>query len=105
MLRVPSSSALATAATALPPAPSTPTSANCDAPVNSSSDSTQACSVDSPAVTAAAPNDSPYAPTATPMPAASRRTRPALAQREAPAGDQLADQGAELVDLVGPSAG
>jgi hypothetical protein len=59
VLRVPSSSALPSAAAAPPPAPSTPTSANCEAPVNISSDMAIACSGDSPAVAAAAPNAVP----------------------------------------------
>ena len=47
------------AASALPPAPRTPTSANCEAPVNISSDIVDACQTFSPAATAAAPNAAP----------------------------------------------
>ncbi|CCH86639.1 exported protein of unknown function [Modestobacter italicus] len=72
MLRVPSSSALPIAASAPPPAPSTPTSANWEAPVNISSDIASACHGSSPAPTAAAPKATPYSPTATPSPTASR---------------------------------
>ena len=74
MLRVPSSRALATAATPLPPAPTTPTRANWEAPVNIDSDITTACATVSPAEAAAAPKAVPYRPTATPSPTASRRT-------------------------------
>jgi hypothetical protein len=59
VLRLPSSSAPATAAAAVPPDARTPTSANCEAPVNSSSDSAQACPTLSPAAVHAAPKDSP----------------------------------------------
>jgi hypothetical protein len=69
-LRAPSSSAVATAAAGPPPI--SPTNANCDAPVNISSDSAHACTTDRPDATASAPNESPSAPTATPTPSASR---------------------------------
>ncbi len=48
---------------ALPPAPITPTTANCDAPENVSKDNRQAWSTENPFATAAAPNATPYAPT------------------------------------------
>jgi len=47
----------------LPPAPITPTTANCDAPENVSKDKRQACNTEKPFATAAAPNATPYAPT------------------------------------------
>ena len=51
------------AATA-PPGPITPMKANCEPPVNISALSAQACQTSSPAVTARAPKDTPYTPTA-----------------------------------------
>src|SRR5439155_24818464 len=65
--------ALPAAAGQEPPWPRTSTSANCDPPVNITSDSTIVCSGVRPAATDSAPNDSAYAPTATPIPAALRR--------------------------------
>jgi hypothetical protein len=59
VLRVPSSNALPTAASALPPAPRTPTSANWEAPVNMSNERVEACQTSSPAETAAAPKAAP----------------------------------------------
>ena len=41
----------------------TPTTANCDAPEKSKSESKQACRTEKSAATAAAPNALPYAPT------------------------------------------
>ncbi|CAB5036161.1 unannotated protein [freshwater metagenome] len=52
-----------TALSALPPAPRTPTTANCDAPVKANRDKTQACSTERSASTAAAPKAIPYTPT------------------------------------------
>src|SRR5437762_10121881 len=74
MLRLPNMMALPAAAGQPPPWPSTRTSANCDPPVNITRDSTEVCSGVRPAATDSAPNDSAYAPTATPMPAALRST-------------------------------
>ena len=48
-----------------PPAPRTPTSANCDAPVNIASERKHACAAENPDVTAAAPKASPDGITAT----------------------------------------
>ena len=45
-------------ANGFPPEPTTPISANCDAPVNISSDSAHVCGTSSPAATDSAPNDS-----------------------------------------------
>ena len=58
-LRAASISAGATAATALPPPAITPTKANCDAPVKTSSDSAIAWATLAPAATASTPNDTP----------------------------------------------
>ncbi len=58
-------------AAATPP-PIRPMNANCDAPVNISSESAHACGTDRPAADASAPNESPYAPVAAPIPSASR---------------------------------
>ena len=68
-------------ASAEPPAPSTPTSANWEAPVNTRSERAQVWSTESPAVTPAAPNPRPYAPTATPIAIASRVTRARVTPR------------------------
>ena len=73
-LRAPSSPAVAAAATPVPPAPMTPTKANCDPPVNISRLSAQACHTLSPAATASAPNDTPYNPVAVATDSAWRRT-------------------------------
>jgi hypothetical protein len=51
-----------------------PTSANCDAPVNISSDRAHVWSSDRPAAVEIAPNESAYAPLAIPIPTASRIT-------------------------------
>ena len=82
VLREPRRSALAIPAGTEPPAPSTPTSANCEAPVNASSDSAQVCRTESPAVTLTAPNPRPYAPTATPIAAALRTMLARVTRRE-----------------------
>jgi hypothetical protein len=50
--------AVATPLAVLPPPPSTPIRANCDAPVNMSSDRAHVCAIDRPAVVDSAPNDS-----------------------------------------------
>ena len=57
-LREPNNAAVAAPAHAFPPAPMTPMKANCDAPVNIRSDSTQVWRTDRPAVTESAPNES-----------------------------------------------
>jgi Lrp/AsnC family transcriptional regulator, leucine-responsive regulatory protein len=69
-LRSASSTAGTVAASAPPPTASTPTAANWDAPVNTSIDITQALAGLSPADTASTPNETPYTPTAIPIPAA-----------------------------------
>src|SRR5262249_30170891 len=66
----PSRSAVDTAAAAPPPI--SPTNANCEAPVNISTDRAQVWGAVRPAATASAPNESPYAPVAAPIPSASR---------------------------------
>jgi hypothetical protein len=58
-LRVPSSSAVAAPDQGDPPEAMTPTSANCDAPVNISSDRAAVCHTSSPAATPIAPKDNP----------------------------------------------
>jgi len=57
--RIPSSDAVAIALTALPPAPKTPTTANCEAPEKVSSESAQLCATVKPFATAAAPKATP----------------------------------------------
>jgi hypothetical protein len=59
VLRVPSSSPVTAPAIGLPPAPSTPTKANWEAPVKTSSDRAQACSTERPAATEIAPKEMP----------------------------------------------
>src|SRR3954471_10817754 len=71
---MPRAIAEAAPASGAPPPPRTPTSANCDAPVKTSSDITQHCSTDRPALLPAAPNVTPLTPTATPTPSESRTT-------------------------------
>ena len=51
--------AVATAASPVPPAPITPTKANCEPPVNMSSERAQVCQTDRPAATPRAPKDTP----------------------------------------------
>ena len=65
---------MATPALAAPPVPTTPASANCEAPVNMASESTHVWATENPAAVEIAPNESAYAPVATPMPTASRTT-------------------------------
>ena len=55
---------MATAAVAVPPDATTPMNANCDPPVNMSSDSAMVCARSSPAATDSAPNETPYRPVA-----------------------------------------
>ena len=59
MLRVPSIRAVAAPDIGAPPEATTPTSANCDAPVNTNRLITQVCATVNPVVTAIAPNDTP----------------------------------------------
>ena len=59
MLRVPSSSPDSAAKAGLPPDAITPTRANWEAPVNTSSDSAQDCQTSSPAATEIAPKETP----------------------------------------------
>src|SRR5215469_15949129 len=66
-------------ASRLPPAATTPASANCEAPVKASRLSAQACQAVSPEPTAAAPNAIPEIPTASPRPTPSRTGRTARA--------------------------
>ncbi len=47
-----------------PPAPTTLTAENCDAPVNTSNDKAQVWAIDEPAATEPTPNDTPNTPTA-----------------------------------------
>ena len=91
---VPRSTAVATPALAAPPVPTTPTSANCDAPVNIASESVQVWAIEKPAAVEIAPNDSAYAPVATPMPTASRTTAARTAVHVSPAPPRLAPYGA-----------
>src|SRR6266550_2974809 len=72
VLRDPSNAAATAPAQMLPPAPTTPTSANCDAPVNMRSDSAPVWRTDSPAAVAIAPNEMAYAPLAMAIATASR---------------------------------
>ena len=58
--------AMAAGAAARPPAAMIPTKANCEPPVNITSESTCACQMSSPAATARAPKLMPYVPLATP---------------------------------------
>jgi hypothetical protein len=57
-LRVPRRTAVATPALAAPPVPTTPTSANRDAPVNMASERMQVWTIEKPAAVEIAPNDS-----------------------------------------------
>ena len=57
--RTPRSEAVAIPLNALPPAPKTPMTANCEAPEKVSSDSKQLCSTENPLATAAAPKAVP----------------------------------------------
>ncbi len=52
--------------------------------MNIASESTQVCSTDSPAAVATAPNDSAYAPVATPMPGGVAQHRGANARASPP---------------------
>src|SRR3954451_22186669 len=72
--RNPSIAAVAAPANGFPPAPTTPIRANCDAPVNMSTDRADVCRMDRPAATDRAPNDTAYAPDARPIPTALRIT-------------------------------
>ena len=65
-LRAASTRAPPTADSADPPAPMTLTAENCDAPVNTSSDSAHVCATEAPALTAPTPNDTANTPTAAP---------------------------------------
>jgi len=57
VLREPSSAAVAAPAHTLPPAPTTPTSANCEAPVNIKIESAQVWTSVSPAAVEMAPKE------------------------------------------------
>ena len=59
MFRLPSSSAVSAPEIGDPPDATTPTSANCEAPVNTSRDSAQVWRTDSPAATEMAPKEMP----------------------------------------------
>jgi hypothetical protein len=61
--RNPNSEAVAIPLIALPPAPITPITANCEAPEKVKRESKQLCKTLNPFATAAAPNATPYAPT------------------------------------------
>lgn len=71
---MPSIRAVAAAESGAPPAAATPTNANCEAPVNITSESAQVCSTVSPEPTDTAPNEAPYRPVATATPRLSRTT-------------------------------
>ena len=58
-LRLPSRIAVAAPAAPLPPLLIVLTSANCEPPVNISTDSAHACSTENPPAAASAPNESP----------------------------------------------
>ena len=78
---------MAAAAEPVPPAPMTPTKANCEPPVNISRLSTLVCSTLSPAATDSAPSDTPYALVAIPTDSAWRQTAArAGSRRLTPAG-------------------
>ncbi len=55
-----------------PPAATTPTTANCDAPVNTSNDMAIVLATVNPVVVASTPNATPNTPVAAPMTSASR---------------------------------
>ena len=59
MFLVPKSDAVAIAEIAVPPAPITPETANCEAPENVSSESRQVCRTEKPAAILAAPKAVP----------------------------------------------
>jgi len=61
--RIPNNEAVAIPLIALPPAPITPITANCEAPEKVSNESKQLCRTLKPLATDAAPNATPYAPT------------------------------------------
>jgi hypothetical protein len=61
--RNPNNEAVAIPLIALPPAPITPITANCEAPEKVRSESKQLCTTLNPLATAAAPKATPYAPT------------------------------------------
>ncbi len=63
---------MSAAANGDPPAASTPTIANWDAPVKTRSDRAHVCSTSRPEETPTAPNDTPYVPVATPTARLSR---------------------------------
>jgi len=60
---IPSKEAVAIPLSADPPAPTTPMTANCDAPEKVSNEIKQLCKTVKPFATAAAPKATPYAPT------------------------------------------
>ncbi len=72
MFRVPSISAVSAPESGAPPAAATPTNANCEAPVNITSDRAQVWRTESPAATETAPKETPYSPVAIPTPRPSR---------------------------------
>ena len=82
-MRTPSSDAdaMAAGAAAMPPAPITPTNANCDPPVNMNRLSTQVCQTSRPDATASAPNEMPYALVASATPSPCARGAAGLARR------------------------
>src|SRR4051812_9478776 len=71
---------------ATPPLASTPITANCEPPENMNRLSTWVCQMSSPDATANAPNDSPYAETASPT---ARLARTAAARSESGARSAL----------------
>ena len=65
-LRAASTNAPPSAEAAVPPAPTTLTAENCEAPVNTNNDIAQVCATEAPALTAPTPNDTANTPTAAP---------------------------------------
>ena len=59
VFRTPNKDAVAIPVSALPPAPNTPTTANCDAPEKVRSERRQVCRIENPAATPAAPKAVP----------------------------------------------
>ena len=85
LLRAANSAAPPNADAAEPPAPSTLTAENCEAPVNTSSDITHAWATDAPAETAVTPNDTANTPTAMPNVTHAAKTARRRSSRHDPA--------------------
>src|SRR4029077_3753441 len=95
-LRTPSSSAVPTAEKYEPPAPMMLTSANCDAPENSTSDSRQTWMRFRCASTDTAPNDNPNGVTLAPMVSARLRMRRSAVARDASLIGPWSDGGVDI---------